>query len=854
MRILTFIVFISLFNSAFSQAYLKDYLASKTSVYETGELIPVIIKLNKQVDVLSLKQDLLKRNLTLKERQQIIVETLYQENSSPSLFDSYINNLKLNNPLEIKQIVKFWMVNAVACRVSVNMLDAILLSPDVDYIQYDMETYGEEVREGVASNVRAVGGAEIGLVAIHARDLWAMGYTGRNRIAMNIDTGVNVEHPSLNDRFLGNYLSLSQAWFGYEHDSPYDIDQSHFHGTHTMGTMIGLDTATADTIGLAMNSFWIASDPVVTSMANIRPMSEYFRAFEWALNPDGNIETSDDIPDVINNSWGVDYATWPDCDPIEYDFIEALEAADCSIIFSAGNEGPDDETTGMPASIAKDTLNIFSVGALDAEDVDYTIADFSSRGPTICATGSSLEIKPEVSAPGVNVRSASGTDTYKLLSGTSMAGPHVAGAVLLLREAFPNITSQILKNALYQTATDLGDLGEDNVYGRGLINLKAAYDFLSQDYTPTPPITNQFDIAIDSIVGPSDYTCSLSNHYDIVIENKGEASLSDFIFRVVLNNDTIFEDNLNISLNSNAFYTIPFDIDLVDTNNTLVFQIEKQAVAEFNIYNNFRAYSITRLFTNSIPYYEDFEQMDSTFYNSNYVMLNSDLSRSWDIVPTSGIDNSERSLKMRFAYYTPRLGQIDELLSGGFDIPVTGNTYMFFKHAYTQYFSNNRDSLFILAGESCYGINSDTIFKNGGEGLRTRGIVMGNFVPSNSDDWADNAINLTDYAGQTIFFRFVAKNDGSNNLYIDNLRIENGIDLSVNAMDKERLKVYPNPTTGEFNIRISKLKYTEVYTLGGLLIRNTTKRNIDLSNQPKGIYFVKVVTENGVYTKKLVLE
>ena len=69
-----------------------------------------------------------------------------------------------------------------------------------------------------------------------------------------------------------------------------------------------------------------------------------------------------------------------------------------------------------------------------------------------------------------------------------MAAPHVSGALLLLKEAFPNLSGEALMLALYYTCTDLGIPGEDNNYGMGVISLPAAYEYLIQrGHTPTPP-------------------------------------------------------------------------------------------------------------------------------------------------------------------------------------------------------------------------------------------------------------------------------------------------------------------------------------------------------------------------------
>ena len=850
---ITFLLLLA-FSSLFSQAYLKP-IVEQAIQRSNQELIPIIIKLKSQVDVDALKKDLLKQNVNIEERRKIIVKALYQTNSLENNFDVFLHDLQVSNTNEIKKIKKFWAVNAVSCQATSEMIYSILTSADVDYIQYDLPVKGEKATEGTESGDRSmlfVGGAENGLIAINSRAMWDLGYTGRNRIAMNIDTGVSEDHPTIGSRFLGHYLPLSQTWLGFESPYPYDIDRSSFHGTHTMGTMVGLDTATADTIGVAFNAFWIASDPVVTSMANVRPMSEYFIPFQWALNPDGNTETSTDIPDVINNSWGVDYPYWAntwqaDCDPIEYDFLTALEAADCAVIFSNGNDGPNSTTTGMPAGITIDSLNIFAIGALDGNSASHTIADFSSRGPSNCDLVSSIGIKPEVSAPGVNVRSASGNGTYKVLSGTSMASPHVSGAILLLREAFPNVSSFDLKNALYQTAHDLGDLGEDNTYGRGLIDVYDAYIFLSQTNTPTAPITNQFDIAIDSISGYQKTVCQENNSYNVIIKNTGNDALSNFIFRAVLNMDTIIETNINITLQSNETYTIPVNIDLLDLNNDIEFGITKSGISEFNIYNNYRSFNVKRLFLNSLPYYEDFESMNDELSDANFDIRNSDYENTWLIDSTEGIAGSYQSLKMPFYNYLPGAGQNDNLSTGAFEIPVTGNTYLFFKHAYTQKYNYREDSLYILASLSCDMTVGDTIFMNGGANLKTTSSnVSGTFKPMLESEWVEHAINLTAYSGQTIFLKFIAVNDASNNLFIDELRVENGIDLTANQIHKPNIKYFPNPSNGELffeNLKDGTL--ISIYDLSGKLVleKNIEARTINLLHLEKGIYFIRNNTD-----------
>ena len=153
------------------------------------------------------------------------------------------------------------------------------------------------------------------------------------------------------------------------------------------------------------------------------------------------------------------------CNNIYVDVLTAVEAAGVAVVFSAGNAGPGPETITAPKSVNVDLVNTFSVASVNANATNIVVSGFSSRGPSVCGGEGSLLIKPEVSAPGDNVRSADLDNEYINRSGTSMASPHVAGSIIVLKQAFPNATSRELKMALYRSCKDLGEPGEDNTYG-----------------------------------------------------------------------------------------------------------------------------------------------------------------------------------------------------------------------------------------------------------------------------------------------------------------------------------------------------------------------------------------------------
>jgi subtilisin family serine protease len=149
---------------------------------------------------------------------------------------------------------------------------------------------------------------------------------------------------------------------------------------------------------------------------------------------------------VLNNSWGCPQ-THEGCDPTSLQgAVEALAAAGLFVVASAGNDGPACATLADPPALY---ASAFTVGAVDAAN---DLAFFSSAGP-VTADGSG-RTKPDIAAPGVLVWSAYPGGEYAEMSGTSMAGPHVAGVVALMWSANPQLIGEIERTAqiLRQTA------------------------------------------------------------------------------------------------------------------------------------------------------------------------------------------------------------------------------------------------------------------------------------------------------------------------------------------------------------------------------------------------------------------
>ena len=392
----------------------------------------------------------------------------------------------------------FWISNLFMVEAKPHIINELMSRLDVSEI--DLDAFLELDRpEDVKDNVAGVESVEPGVKIINAHLLWAQGITGQGRIVMNIDTGVYPNHPALNHKWRGNHVPSNQAWLdpGGGTTTPNDCDS---HGSHTMGTMTGWSPTTGDTVGVAPDAEWIAAKTICSSPHT----SNSIAAFQWATDPDGNPLTISDMPDAISNSW-YDPDVSTECSGIYKTTLDAVEAAGIAVVFSAGNSGPGASTITKPKNLSSNEVNILCTAAIDGAlyigGSTNPIASFSSRGPSTCGGTGSLLIKPEVSAPGVSVRSSGTSTGYSLKSGTSMAAPHVAGAVALLKQFAPNLTGRQILEALYNTAVDLGTAGEDNTYGRGLIDVYAAFLSLgTADTTAPDPIT---DLSVGSATSNS---------------------------------------------------------------------------------------------------------------------------------------------------------------------------------------------------------------------------------------------------------------------------------------------------------------------------------------------------------------
>jgi len=393
------------------------------------------------------------------------------------------------------QYQPYYIVNMVWVKGDASLLPALAARPDVASIQANplVKALPDTPLLAPASGPPlAPAGIEPNVTYIHAHQLWGLGFTGQGMVIGSGDTGVQWDHPALQPHYRGWNGSSADHSFNW-HDSIHDSTgnpcgndsaapcDDFGHGTHTTGTAVGDDGA-GNQIGVAPGARWIGCRNM--DQGNGTP-ARYIECFQFFLAPypitgtvaDGNPDLA---PDVTTNSWTCPLSEGCTMPNVLRSAIRAQLAAGIVTVVAAGNAGPSCSSVAEPPSIYAEA---YSVGALDTgSDI---IAGFSGRGP-VTVDGSNRR-KPDISAPGTNVRSAYPTNTYASLSGTSMATPAVAGAVALLWSAVPalrgqvSVTEQILNDsAVHLASTECISSGwPNNTFGYGRLDVKAAYDLAS---------------------------------------------------------------------------------------------------------------------------------------------------------------------------------------------------------------------------------------------------------------------------------------------------------------------------------------------------------------------------------------
>ncbi|MFM2267211.1 MAG: hypothetical protein RL757_652 [Bacteroidota bacterium] len=386
----------------------------------------------------------------------------------------------------------FWLVNCIFLKGNRQLVQDLAMRNDVSKIVNNPKTHLDkplEMRNGqspVFTIAKNFADTSWGVKVIGADIAWAAGVKGEGVTIGGADTGFDWTHPALRGKYRGNRGTIVDHNYNWHDAIHADTTQNPcgvntvqpcddgIHGTHTMGSMVGSTPNVS--LGVAPDARWIAARNMNQGDGSL---ASYIECFQWFVAPTdlaNRLPQPRLAPHVINNSWYC--ANYEGCNPSNFALLEqavrATRAAGIFVVVSAGNFGPNCHTvTGPPAFFEPS----FSIGATRIDD---TIANFSSRG-SVTIDGSN-RMKPDVSAPGVGIYSTFPNGLYGNLSGTSMAGPHVAGLVALIISANPRLAGQIdtIESIIrttakpMQTAQNCGIIAgtsvPNNTYGWGRID------------------------------------------------------------------------------------------------------------------------------------------------------------------------------------------------------------------------------------------------------------------------------------------------------------------------------------------------------------------------------------------------
>jgi len=405
---------------------ITDLKNNKTEILVLEEEVPVI--------VLFKSEPISRYKPKVKITDKLLYPTLTNEKIKKIKIKKYKEKLKSEHRKLGKPIKReyFYLINGISTKIKRKEIKKIESLPYVEkvYIQKNLTILLQD-----------------SVPLINADEVWkeidAQGYnvTGRGIKVAIIDSGIDYTHPDLGNCTTEEFLNgqCEKVIYGYDfyNDDPDPMDD-HGHGTHCAGIV----AANGSLKGVAPDAKLLAYK--VCSSGGSCPTDDILAAIENATLYGA---------DVISISLGGSgYADNP--------FTEAIENAIANgtvVVIAAGNSGPGYDTIEAPGA----TIKAITVGASDKND---QIASFSSRGFSYFSNGSIAGIKPDVLAPGVDINSTVPTGDcslcdpsgYRLASGTSMATPHVAGVVALLKQAHPDWSPEIIKAAIMNPALDLG--------------------------------------------------------------------------------------------------------------------------------------------------------------------------------------------------------------------------------------------------------------------------------------------------------------------------------------------------------------------------------------------------------------
>ncbi|WP_423186441.1 S8 family serine peptidase [Alishewanella sp. d11] len=356
--------------------------------------------------------------------------------SSTQNWTQQINKIFTNNNIEL--LFHLATINASVANLTPQQIQKLLAQGNVLSIEEDSKRYLIESMRSTSQNGLAPLSESVpyGINMVQA-PLVSDSMAGNAKVCV-IDTGYQLGHPDL--------PSSNATGFSFQGHGTWSTD-GNGHGTHVAGTMVALrnNTGVVGVIGSGQSG--IHNVKIFNDSGNWTFSSNLIQAIQSCKDAGSK---------VVNMSLGGSQGN-----ASEQNAMQQFLDGGMLLIAAAGNSG--NTSLSYPASYNA----VVSVAALDS---NRNLASFSQRNAQV-----------ELAAPGVRVNSTYPGNRYVALDGTSMASPHVAGVAALVWSNHSSCSASQIRNALNATALDLGAAGRDNSFGFGLVQAKAAHDWLTNN-------------------------------------------------------------------------------------------------------------------------------------------------------------------------------------------------------------------------------------------------------------------------------------------------------------------------------------------------------------------------------------
>lgn len=308
---------------------------------------------------------------------------------------------------------------------------------------------GDPTDPGNPGNPGNPGTSASNLEQVKAPAAWALGYTGEGVTVAVIDGGVRVTHEAFAGAITTTYNS--------EHKTA-DVTDHTGHGTHVAGIAVGSVGVAPDATLLPIKSRDGSDGGAMEAVAEAINFATANGVKIINLSQKLNV-------DPISSCEGETYG----CDGGVTDALFNYTANGGLVIVAAGNDGsPDPQGLGFYANDPDYHGNVIVVGAVDWTNQMMDMGSWASS-----RAGARADVFL-VAPGGASSAAHTSDDGYTYKSGTSMAAPHVAGAAAIVWQKNPSWTAHQVRDALFNSATDLGDPGVDATFGHGLLNIQAA--------------------------------------------------------------------------------------------------------------------------------------------------------------------------------------------------------------------------------------------------------------------------------------------------------------------------------------------------------------------------------------------